>query len=84
MISGYPSTIQIKISEDGKTYKPVYQVDLDSQDQDFQILKKEFTCPVNQKTRYLEVQVESIGNCPEWHPGRNEQGWLFIDEIIIN
>lgn len=31
-----------------------------------------------------DIQVRIMGNkLPEWHPGKGETGWLFMDEILI-
>ncbi len=34
--------------------------------------------------RYIKVKAEAIGTLPEWHPGSDDNGWLFVDEVIIN
>ncbi len=33
--------------------------------------------------RYVRVQAENMGVCPEWHPGGGGRSWVFSDEIII-
>jgi alpha-L-fucosidase len=33
--------------------------------------------------RYLRIQANNIGTCPEWHKGAGGKAWLFADEIII-
>jgi hexosaminidase len=33
--------------------------------------------------RYVRVTAKSVGLCPPWHPGRGQNAWLFVDEIIV-
>lgn len=35
------------------------------------------------KTRYVKVIAESENSIPEWHGGRGNGGFLFVDEIIL-
>ena len=34
-------------------------------------------------TRYLEVKAEAHGPIPEWHLGRGNDRWMFLDEIHV-
>lgn len=36
-----------------------------------------------QKCRNLSVGIEAINEIPEWHQGKGNLPWLFIDEIIL-
>ncbi|MBI3189190.1 MAG: hypothetical protein HYZ33_00935 [Ignavibacteriales bacterium] len=43
---------------------------------------KEFSAELkNQKARFVRVQAKNVGRCPEWHKGKGEKAWLFVDEI---
>ena len=33
--------------------------------------------------RRLQLIIENIGVCPEWHGGSGEKAWLFLDEIWV-
>ena len=35
------------------------------------------------EARYLRVSARNLGTIPEWHPGRGEAAWIFIDEILV-
>lgn len=37
----------------------------------------------NVKTRYLKVEVESVGTVPNWHEAAGSKAWIFMDEIIV-
>jgi hypothetical protein len=30
------------------------------------------------------MEAKNIGVCPDWHPGKGEKAWIFVDEIIVN
>ncbi len=36
-----------------------------------------------QETQFLKIIARSAGTCPDWHPGKGENAWLFIDEVIV-
>lgn len=31
--------------------------------------------------RFIRIRAENTGVCPEWHPGKGQNCWLFTDEI---
>ncbi len=35
------------------------------------------------KSRYIKLVLQPIEQLPDWHPGKGNPGWLFIDEIIV-
>lgn len=37
----------------------------------------------NKKYRYLKIKAINYGKLPDWHPGRGEDAFIFIDEISI-
>ncbi len=42
----------------------------------------EIECHI-QNTRLLKIMIENIGTCPEWHDGKGEKAWLFLDEVWV-
>ncbi len=34
--------------------------------------------------QYIEVRATPLPNLPQWHPGKKEKGWFFIDEAFFN
>ncbi|WP_353331629.1 DUF4838 domain-containing protein [Bacteroides sedimenti] len=34
-------------------------------------------------TRYIKVNIETIGLCPAWHYGVGNPAWFFIDEVLV-
>ena len=35
-------------------------------------------------TRYVKVIAKSERQIPEWHGGKGNLGFLFVDEIVLN
>ncbi|MFY0593446.1 FN3 associated domain-containing protein [Roseivirga sp.] len=33
--------------------------------------------------RYVRITISPLSSIPDWHPGKGQPGWLFIDEIFI-
>ncbi len=80
-----PETIKIETSMDGKNYKQVSFIKNPIPSQIPEPSRKEFTNNyTNMKARYVHITAKNIGVCPNWHPGKNEKAWIFLDEITIN
>ncbi|MCX2452431.1 chitobiase/beta-hexosaminidase C-terminal domain-containing protein [Pedobacter sp. PLR] len=37
-----------------------------------------------QNITYLKIVVKNLKKLPEWHPGKGQPAWVFIDEILLN
>jgi len=35
------------------------------------------------EARFIQIKAKNIKSIPEWHEGAGNEGWLFIDEVII-
>ena len=45
--------------------------------------KNIFSFPVKKKISGLIVRIQNYSTLPEWHPGKGNKPWLFIDEIAV-
>jgi len=36
------------------------------------------------EARYIQVSAKNLKKIPDWHEGAGNEGWLFVDEVIIN
>lgn len=81
----FPKKVKISISNSGSEFKEVASIKNDFADDEYGTFTKEFSKkfqpPVN--TRYIKVEAENYGICPEWHLGAGNDTWLFLDEITI-
>jgi len=37
----------------------------------------------SQPFKYYKIEAQNLSRIPDWHPGKGEKGWLFIDEIFF-
>lgn len=36
------------------------------------------------EARMVRIRARSVGDCPGWHAGAGETGWIFMDEIVVD
>jgi hexosaminidase len=81
-----PDTVNYYLSEDRQTYQKIasiaHKIDL----KDKKVLTNDFKAKLNKpmKVRFLRVEAVNMGVCPDWHPGKGQKAWLFVDEIVVN
>lgn len=72
------------ISEDGEHYQEfgsfTFPEDRDSQVK-FVPGKAVSCAPV--KARYIKVDIQTLGMCPDWHYGVGYPAWFFLDEVSV-
>ena len=81
----FPKTIEILISEDGKTYSHLGFIKNNFPENKEGTFTKDFTYNIEHKidARYVKIKAINYGVCPKWHLGSGGKTWLFADEIII-
>ncbi|MBK8414956.1 MAG: GH92 family glycosyl hydrolase [Bacteroidetes bacterium] len=79
-----PEEISFEISNDNKTFEPVYNyVNTIPKNKDgafTENFRSDF--PVR-KARYIRVTAKNPAVCPPWHPGAGDKAWIFVDEITV-
>ncbi|MCL6296169.1 chitobiase/beta-hexosaminidase C-terminal domain-containing protein [Jejuia spongiicola] len=40
--------------------------------------------PIEAEIKSLKIEVKNLQSIPEWHEGKGQKAWLFIDELIFN
>lgn len=35
------------------------------------------------KYRYIHIQADPVSKLPEWHRGKGQKGWVFVDEVFF-
>ena len=78
-----PRGVRIRVSDDGVNYREILAqdiADLKQADKDG-IYPYEYSfAPVS--ARYVEVTVRS-GKLPDWHPGKGNSAFIFVDELNL-
>jgi arylsulfatase len=78
-----PAGLTITVSSDSIYFEVVHEQTIANTEKDLKVAIEPFGFEGSTKARYIHVKARAIGNCPDWHPGRNALGWLFADEIIV-
>ena len=78
-----PGEVEILISDDNRNYKTIFHEFYQNDSKDLQIEIREIGVQTEVNIRYIKIKAKNIGPLPDWHPGKNETGWLFVDEIVI-
>ncbi|BDD12491.1 hypothetical protein FUAX_49230 (plasmid) [Fulvitalea axinellae] len=76
-----PKSVQVEISEDGKSYK-TFGKTLKTDTEAPRSIKR-VNIPLKGKARYMRIRIESQKLCPKWHKGSGNPAWMFVDEIEL-
>ncbi len=81
----YPRVVRVSLSDDGVTFREAGKLEPPTPHVQAQDAVEELmvALPAGTKARYLRVEVESIGPCPDWHPAHGAASWLFLSELIV-
>jgi hexosaminidase len=79
-----PRRVSFSISQDGHSFTGIMTVENSASDLDEAAFTRDFTVPfAGQIARFVRLQAETMGRCPDWHPGAGGKAWIFIDEFIV-
>lgn len=79
-----PRRVLFSASEDGRDFDVVSMAQSTLSEDDNTVQIETFVCDVPVNTRYLRVEAEGRGPIPEWHLGRGNDRWMFLDEIVVD
>lgn len=83
-----PTKLIMEVSEDGKVFEKVYDyVNNEPEKLTDDVFIKEFTEEIDVKSKnikYIRLNAEQLGTCPNKHPNAGERTWLFLDEIFVS
>jgi hexosaminidase len=80
----YPTLVEFSVSVDGEYFTNVarFEIPIPGGHRDTSIKELEQNL-TNVKARYVRVYAKNVGICPDWHPGKGDKAWLFVDEIVV-
>lgn len=78
-----PRSVKYSISSDSIHYKVVYTQMLSTEKDESNGIKRIGSGKLYCTARYLKIEAENIGVCPEWHIGTGGRSWMFVDELVI-
>lgn len=78
----FPVTVNYEVSTDGVKYTPVASVQVPKENEHLRTFS--FTANVALKNvKYVRVIAKNIGVCPQWHGGKGNGAWIFVDELTV-
>jgi hexosaminidase len=80
-----PDVVNYYISQDGQNFQQLgsltHKIPLNSENP----VTNDFSIKLNKpmKIRSLRLEAVNMGVCPDWHPGKGQKAWIFLDEIVV-
>jgi hypothetical protein len=78
-----PTSVIFEASQDGTSFQPLGEVKNTVSDKDYQPSVKEFGLKVNTNARFVRVKAINYGKIRDWHPGKDGDAHIFVDEITV-
>ncbi len=80
-----PKALQVQVSSDGNTFRNIERKTLGVPDEGRpgKTYTYKIDIPAGNNVRYIRIIANSVGRCPDWHPGKGDKAWVFSDEIIV-
>lgn len=73
--------------EDDSSFRHAGRVENTVGEQDYELQTRDFVLvpegTSGDRVRYVKVVAKNFGTIPEWHPGAGGEGFIFVDEILI-
>lgn len=82
----YPKQIVFETSADGTTWTSHSAINTDMESNDYRSANSNRWAQAIQSDtpfQYVRIKAINAGVCPEWHLGKGNPTWLFIDEIEV-
>ena len=81
---GPPRHIQFSASKDGRDFDVEGRVDVNVEEDDTEVQVVTYRLDKPIRTRHLEIAAAPHASIPEWHLGRGNDRWMFLDEIRVD
>ncbi|MGZ4042214.1 MAG: GH92 family glycosyl hydrolase [Bacteroidia bacterium] len=80
----FPTSVDILVSNDNISFTPVESIKntVDAKDYNVQVKRFDKKFP-KRSARYIKLIAHNFGTLPEWHEGKGDGAFIFIDEIEI-
>ncbi len=81
----YPTVVYYYGSDDNKNYKLIDSVSNAVEANNYNVQIQRFEKRLSQKVNYgyVKVVAKNFGKLPEWHDGRGDGAFIFVDELEI-
>jgi len=82
----FPTELEIFTSIDGLQYNHVITFKNKKDPRDENVSLQELGGQINifnKQIKFVKIVAKNFGKLPDWHQGKGEDAFIFIDEIII-
>lgn len=80
-----PTHIEFEYSRDGVEFSKIADIKTDVAQDNMDSITRDYRTPIKPvDARYVRIHAYSLGKIPSWHPGAGGNGWIFVDEILID
>ena len=79
-----PRHVQFSASKDGRDFDVEGRVDVNVEEDDTEVQVVTYRLDKPIRTRHLEIAAAPHASIPEWHLGRGNDRWMFLDEIRVD
>jgi hypothetical protein len=80
-----PAGIEIEISADGVLFESIPSISIaEPSPNDANPMTFQFTQKFEPKSvKAIRYKIKNAGVCPDWHLGKGNKTWLFVDELLF-
>ncbi len=79
-----PTTVEMAVSNDGKKFKIAAVETYETPKENQGNFVRDLTLSLKKVDgRYIRIKAKNIGTLPDWHSGKGNKAWLFVDEIVV-
>ena len=79
-----PSELVVSVSNDGESFRELTRLTSGVPDELGGVILCDLVADLDEvEARYLRVLARSYGTIPDWHPGRGDGAFIFVDEILV-
>jgi hypothetical protein len=79
-----PAELVVAVSDDGERFREVARLSSGVPDTLRGVVRRDLVADLEAvEARFLRLLARSYGTIPDWHPGRGDGAFLFVDEIIV-
>ena len=79
-----PRHVQFSASKDGRDFDVEGRVNVNVEEDDTEVQVVTYRLDKPIRTRHLEIAAAPHASIPEWHLGRGNDRWMFLDEIRVD
>jgi hypothetical protein len=79
----YPKSVSFYVSDDSTNWNHIETIPSQASDHNEEVTTNRFTTKQQpaQSTKYIKVIARNFGPMPQWHEGRGNETFIFIDEV---